>query len=62
MHRHFLVVATDGKVREALSADLRGMGCKVTLAANGIVQRYLLKCSCAWVGLSCDSSNRDLAI
>ena len=34
MHRHFLVVATDGKVREALSADLRGMGFKVTLAAN----------------------------
>ena len=34
MHRHFLVVATDGKVREALSADLRAMGCKITLAVN----------------------------
>ena len=34
VNRHFLVVATDGKVREALSADLRRSGFKVTLAAN----------------------------
>jgi response regulator RpfG family c-di-GMP phosphodiesterase len=34
VHRHLLVVATDGKVREALSADLRAMGFKITLAVN----------------------------
>ncbi len=34
MQRHSLVVATDGKVRESLSADLRKMGFKITVAAN----------------------------
>jgi len=46
VHRHFLVVATDGKVREALSAELRGMGCKVTLATNGSQALRVAKAVC----------------
>ena len=35
MERRFLIVAADGKVREALAADLRKAGRSVTLAENG---------------------------
>ena len=35
MERHFLVVAADGTVREALAAALRKKGCTVTLAESG---------------------------
>lgn len=35
VERNFLIVAADGKVREALAADLRKQSCKVTLATSG---------------------------
>jgi response regulator RpfG family c-di-GMP phosphodiesterase len=35
LQRNFLIVAADGKVREALAADLREQGFTVTLAASG---------------------------
>jgi len=35
LQRNFLIVAADGKVREALAADLRQQGFTVTLAASG---------------------------
>jgi len=35
VERNFLIVAADGKVREALAVDLRKLGFVVTLASNG---------------------------